>query len=96
MLFISMAGFPAAAATAVFQLFVAWLGGFFNVMDTTGWAMLVLPSIFAFIGANFGWRMRLRWAKEDAEAFVPPPPPEGWSPRRKRRPSRNDRPLDKA
>ncbi|MDC9826195.1 hypothetical protein PRN20_20870 [Devosia sp. ZB163] len=84
--FLATHSYALAVTVCAMQLFVAWLGGWFNVMDGYGLAMLILPTALAAAGAWLGAYLRRRQKEFDAaNTFVPPPPPPGWTPRRRRR-----------
>ena len=74
--FLGTHSYSAAVSVTALQLFLAWFAGRFNVMDTAGWTMLLMPATLAGVGAWIGAVMRRRQQEEDANAFVPPPPPQ--------------------
>ena len=83
--FLASHSYALAVTVTGLQLFISWLAGWFNVMDGVGMAMLALPALAATLGALIGAHFRRRQKEVDAKAFVPPPPPEGWVPKRRRR-----------
>jgi hypothetical protein len=81
--FMGTQGFLTAAVVAPFMIAITAVGGFYDVMDITGWSMLTAPSACAFLGAMVAtaWRK----AHPPEPDFVPPPPPADWADRRRAR-----------
>jgi hypothetical protein len=78
-----------ALVVGPFMILISAVGGFYDVMDLTGWTMLVAPSAAALLGAGAGiWWRRTHPPEPD---FVPPPPPPGkWAEYDKRQQERRD------
>lgn len=89
--FMGTLGYLSALIVGPFMVFFCALGGFFDVMDVTGWTMLIGPPVSAFVGAT-GAKLWRRSHPPEPD-FVAPPPPPGWRARRKQRSSKrtNDR-----
>ena len=70
--YLATLGFRVAVVVIALDLIYTAIGGFYDVMDLTGWTMLLLPAACALIAATLAtWWRKTHPPEPD---FVPPPP----------------------
>ena len=86
--YLATLGFRAAVVVIGLDVIYTWLGGFYDEMDLTGWAMLCIPTVSALIAASLStWWRKTHPPKPD---FIAPPLTQEQRARRGRRRSGRD------